>query len=90
MLVALLFKCWAFIETILLANVCVLKKAKVNTPNPTTIAQSFITNKRDMPTPINNKAPCKRISGPNLSDKTPAITDPIIPATYIIKIMATR
>lgn len=64
MLVALLFKCWAFIETILLANVCVLKKAKVNTPNPTTIAQSFITNKRDMPTPSTTKHLAKEFPVP--------------------------
>ena len=66
------------------------EKRKVNIPSPKTIIQSFITNKHDIPIPISNNVPCRSISGANLSDKLPATTEPMIPAIYIMKIIATK
>lgn len=90
MLVALLFIFPACTDTIRLASVCVPKKAKVISPNPSTMAQSCIHSNNAIPTPISPNVPCKSISGLYLSERPPATTEPMIPATYMVKINATQ
>ena len=90
MLVALLLASPAWMETIRLAIVWALKKAKVKIPNPTIMATNCCIQSRDKPIHMRSSEACNRTSGRYRSDKVPVTIEPATPVMYIIKIMATH